>query len=99
MARVGCWVYGTPGCGACSRGDVQCLSEAQSGGGGIGAAYTVGTEKRLWLHLPSCTPGNYGIGEQFATTGNTGRSTGAHLDYRVKDLASGEWVRPYADVL
>ncbi|MEP0903835.1 glycoside hydrolase family protein [Nodosilinea sp. FACHB-13] len=79
--------------------EVTCLSEAQSGGGGIGAAYTVGNEKHLWLHLDRCTAGSYGIGEQFATTGNTGRSTGAHLDYRVKDLASGEWVRPYADVL
>jgi len=79
--------------------EVTCLSEAQSGGGGIGAAYTVGNERHLWLHLDSCTAGSYGIGEQFATTGNTGRSTGAHLDYRVKDLSSGEWVRPYADVL
>ncbi|MBE9160669.1 glycoside hydrolase family protein [Nodosilinea sp. LEGE 06152] len=79
--------------------EVQCLTEAQSGGGGIGAAYTVGNERHLWLHLASCTPGTYSSGEQFATTGNTGRSTGAHLDYRVKDMASGEWVRPYADVL
>jgi GH24 family phage-related lysozyme (muramidase) len=79
--------------------EVTCLSAAASGGGGIGASYTVGNEKHLWLHLSSCAPGKYGIGEQFATTGNTGRSTGAHLDYRVKDMASGEWVRPYADVL
>lgn len=79
--------------------EVSCLSAAASGGGGIGAAYTVGNERHLWLHLASCTPGTYGIGEQFATTGNTGRSTGPHLDYRVKDMASGEWVRPYADVL
>jgi lysozyme len=79
--------------------EVTCLSEAQSGGGGIGAAYTVGSERHLWLHLASCTPGSYSSGEVFAKTGNTGRSTGAHLDYRVKNVSSGEWVRPYADVL
>ena len=79
--------------------EVTCLTPAESGGGGVAAAYQIGNERHLWLHLDSCNPGRYGIGEQFGTTGNTGRSTGPHLDYRVKDLASGEWVRPYADVL
>lgn len=77
--------------------EVQCGS---SGGGGLHATYTVGSEQHFWIHLASCTPGSYGIGEVFAKTGNSGsRTTGAHLDYRVKDLSRGEWVRPYADVL
>ena len=77
--------------------EVTCGS---SGGGGLHAAYTIGNEQHLWIHLASCNPGTYSSGQEFAKTGNSGsRTTGAHLDYRVKDLASGEWVRPYADVL
>jgi lysozyme len=76
---------------------VECGS---SGGGGIHAVYTVGTEQHYWIHLLECTPGTYSTGDVFGKTGNTGsRTTGPHLDYRVKDVASGEWVRPYADVL
>lgn len=78
--------------------EVTCLSEAQSGGGGIAAIYQVGTERHKWLHLNSCTPGFHETGSQFATTGNTGRSTGPHLDYRVEDVNAG-YVKPYANVL
>jgi murein DD-endopeptidase MepM/ murein hydrolase activator NlpD len=78
--------------------DVTCLSEAQSGGGGIAAIYQVGTEKHKWLHLESCTPGFHETGAVFGTTGNTGRSTGPHLDYRVEDVNAG-YVKPYANVL
>lgn len=76
------------------------VSCGSSGGGGLHAVYQVGNEQHFWIHLASCTPGTYSSGEVFAKTGNSGsRTTGAHLDYRVKDVSSGEWVRPYADVL
>lgn len=76
------------------------VSCGNSGGGGLHAVYQVGNEQHFWIHLASCTPGSYSTGEVFAKTGNSGaRTTGAHLDYRVKDLGRGEWVRPYADVL
>lgn len=78
--------------------EVTCLSEAESGGGGIAAIYQVGSEKHKWLHLNSCSPGFHETGAVFGTTGNTGRSTGPHLDYRVEDVAAG-YVKPYANVL
>lgn len=33
-------------------------------------------------------------GQLLGYTGNTGRSTGAHLDYRIRDLTTGEYIDP-----
>ena len=33
-------------------------------------------------------------GQLLGFTGNTGRSTGAHLDYRIRDLTTGEYIDP-----
>jgi murein DD-endopeptidase MepM/ murein hydrolase activator NlpD len=49
------------------------------------------------LHLDTCTPGSYTYGQKFASTGSTGRGTGPHLDFRVKQ--HGQRVMPSRDVL
>ncbi|WOD36995.1 hypothetical protein [Nodosilinea sp. E11] len=61
----------------------------------------MGNQTHLWLHLASSTPGGYSSGEQFAITSNTDHSTAQALTSTtgLKELASGEWVRHYADVL
>lgn len=62
---------------------VQCWEDAKGGGlvAEIGSASI--TEYRFKaLHLDTCKDGSYESGEQFATTGNSGDSTGEHLDWQ-----------------
>lgn len=57
-----------------------------NGGGGLVATVTPesGQEMKM-LHLSFCTPGRHEKGKPFALTGNTGTSTGPHLDIRRVD--------------
>lgn len=67
---------------------------------GIAAYVTIpnypDVEFAFW-HLKSCSSGRLPIGSKFAETGNTGRSTGAHLHYGVR--AKGQWVQPTTGAL
>ena len=53
-------------------------------------------EFAFW-HLNSCSSGRLPIGAKFAETGNTGRSTAAHLHYGMK--VKGQWVAPTTGTL
>lgn len=70
------------------------------GGGGLVAAFDLDEVTHKFLHLSDCVPGNYAQGEKFASTGNSGRSTGAHVDYRAKNLnGRGKWIEPNRGLL
>ena len=75
---------------------VRCKSEAA---GGHYAEFDYQGMTHQFLHLApgSCQPGMVGKGEPFAATGASGRGTGPHLDYRVKQ--GGQRVYPPVEVL
>jgi hypothetical protein len=72
-----------------------------SGGGGKVASFKSETFPGIQfdlLHLSECVAGvgqSKAVrgGEALAFTGNSGASTGAHLDLRIKDLATGKRLR------
>lgn len=76
--------------------EVSCKSEAA---GGHYAEFEYQGMLHQWLHLQpgTCKPGAIAKGQQFAATGASGRGTGAHLDYRVKQ--GGQRVYPPIEVL
>jgi hypothetical protein len=75
---------------------VSCKSEAA---GGHYAEFEYQGMIHQWLHLQpgTCRPGAVAKGQQFAATGASGRGTGPHLDYRVKQ--GGQRVYPPVEVL
>ncbi|HAX84762.1 MAG TPA: hypothetical protein DCY91_00510 [Cyanobacteria bacterium UBA11370] len=84
---------------AIASGTVSCWND--SGGGGKVASFKSETFPGLQfdlLHLSECVvaPGqtkSVNAGEAIGFTGNSGASTGAHLDLRIKDLATGKRLR------
>lgn len=71
-----------------------------SNGGGLYATLDMNNLSHRFLHLSDCTPGSYKAGDVFARTGNSGRSTGPHLDYRMKALDGRNlWKEPSRAVL
>lgn len=70
---------------------------SQDPGGGTVAQFELGGATHKFLHLSTCKAGHVKPGKAFAATGSSGRGTGPHLDYRVKQGA--DWVEPYQAVL
>jgi hypothetical protein len=75
---------------------VECKSEP-AGGHYAEFDYQEMTHQFLHLNPGTCQPGQVGKGEKFAATGASGRGTGPHLDYRVKQ--GDQRVYPPAEVL
>jgi hypothetical protein len=79
-------------------GDVEVSCKSETAGGHY-AEFEYQGMTHQWLHLApgSCQPGPVTKGQKFAATGASGRGTGAHLDYRVKQ--GGQRVFPPIEVL
>lgn len=84
---VGTAVYG-PGTG----GTVECLEDP----GGYGSYAVVQAEglpyEFIYGHLSKCQGGSYKPGDVVALTGNSGKSTGAHLHFEMRQ--DGEAIAP-----
>ncbi|NEP17565.1 MAG: peptidoglycan DD-metalloendopeptidase family protein [Leptolyngbya sp. SIO4C1] len=77
--------------------DMEVVCFEDDGGGGLVAEFALDGSIHKFLHLSECFAGQKSVGESFALTGDSGRSTGPHLDYRVK--AGDQWQVPYRDLL
>jgi murein DD-endopeptidase MepM/ murein hydrolase activator NlpD len=76
-------------------GNINVVCFWDDGGGNVGQFEWQGMTHQF-LHLQDCVEGSRAFGDVFATTGSSGRGTGPHLDYRVKQPdASGNQVRVY----
>jgi lysozyme len=75
--------------------ELACFEDER--GGGLVAQFELDGSIHKFLHLSQCFAGQKAAGETFALTGNSGRSTGPHLDYRVK--TKEQWQAPYRDLL
>ncbi|MEO1399639.1 MAG: M23 family metallopeptidase [Cyanobacteria bacterium J06635_1] len=71
---------------------VECRANAASGNMAHIKPKGVEAPEFLLLHLSECKPGQKAAGELVAETGDTGKGTGPHLDWR--QLEKGEYVRP-----
>ena len=74
---------------------VECFFD--EGGGGEVARFDYGGFSHQLLHLSKCYPGIIPTGGTIALTGNTGTSTGPHLDYQM--LKSNRKVEPSRSVV
>ena len=63
---------------------VTCFEDP--GGGGTVAQFDLDKLEHQLLHLSTCNTGNFESGQVIALSGNTGTSTGPHLDYRMRAL-------------
>lgn len=77
-------------------GDIEVSCKSEPAGGNYAEFAYQGILHQA-LHLDTCTPGAYKYGEKFATTGASGRGTGPHLDFRVKQ--DGQRVMPAKQVI
>lgn len=79
-------------------GDVEVVCKSEAAGGHY-AEFTYQGMTHQFLHLApgSCQPGLVAKGQKFASTGASGRGTGPHLDYRVKQ--GSQRVYPPVEVL
>lgn len=79
-----------------SPGNVEVKCWTDGGGGGLVGEFWYDGMVHQFLHIDQCLPGPKVYGDVFAATGNTGRGTGPHLDYRVKMVDSqGRMARVY----